>query len=146
MVGNGTVAARDGRPVKVSARSIAGDATGEVTDSVEVALRQIDERLRELQPFVEEYARLEAAAAAAGLAPQHPSHRPWGRPRGSKGTDTRATRAIVVVRARPGITIPELAQEIGVRPNGLYCVLSQLEADGQVRHVRDGRLRRWHPT
>jgi transposase-like protein len=55
---------------------------------------------------------------------------------------TRASQALELVRARPGITIPEIAQEMGIQQNYLYRVLPSLEADGQVR--KEGRG--WHPA
>ena len=61
-----------------------------------------------------------------------------GRPRGS---GTRANEALAIVREQPGITIPEMAQKMGIQQNYLYRVLPGLEQDGQVR--KEGRG--WFP-
>jgi hypothetical protein len=72
-----------------------------VTDFLDEKRREISDRLKELKPLVEEYARLEAAASALdGVGTSAPSasaprtrKRGPGRPRGSaaaKGTATKA--------------------------------------------------------
>jgi hypothetical protein len=137
-----------------------------VTDFLDTKRREITERLRELKPLVEEYHRLEAAAsaleglggralerlsgrgsngrmrAAGSRTPARRSAaggtRRRGRPRGS---GTRSLQALELVRARPGITIPDLAKEMGIKQNYLYRVLPALARDGQVTK----RGRGWHP-
>ena len=130
-----------------------------MTDFLDEKRKEIQARLKELKPLVEEYQRLEAAeralagvngtparaaaapaaarrsrsdsssaAAAAGAA---------GRP---KGSGTRALQALELVRARPGITIPELAEAMGIKQNYLYRVMPTLAEEGQV--VKSGRG--WH--
>ena len=61
-----------------------------------------------------------------------------GRPRGS---GTRSKEALELVRRRPGITIPEIAEAMGIQQNYLYRVLPALQKDGLVR--KEGRG--WHP-
>jgi DNA-binding IscR family transcriptional regulator len=46
------------------------------------------------------------------------------------------------VRAKPGISIAELADQMGIKANYLYRVMPSLEAEGQVAK-RDGG---WHPA
>jgi predicted Rossmann fold nucleotide-binding protein DprA/Smf involved in DNA uptake len=122
----------------------------EVADFLDTKVQEIEERLRELAPLVEEFERLEAAAAALEdvdgtrrrvAAPSTNGNR-RGRPRGSRGGNTRATQAVELVRTRPGITIPELAEQMGIKPNYLYRILPQLEEDGKVRREDKG----WHPA
>jgi len=124
-----------------------------VADFLDAKVREIEERLQELRPLVEEYRRLEAAAAALDDVEEPASARPAargsangssrrGRPRGSRGNNTRATQAVELVRSRPGITIPELAEQMGIKPNYLYRILPQLAEDGQVRRKDKG----WHPA
>ncbi|MGI8803386.1 MAG: hypothetical protein ACR2KV_14680, partial [Solirubrobacteraceae bacterium] len=60
-----------------------------------------------------------------------------GRPRGS---GTRARQALELVGQRPGITIPEMASEMGIKQNYLYRVLPTLEKEGRVIK----RERGWH--
>ena len=123
--------------------------------------KEIQARLKELKPLVDEYSRLEAAeralsgvgstprAAASSTAPRRgrraagggsassSSNGRRGRPRGS---GTRSLQALELVRSRPGITIPELAEAMGIKQNYLYRVMPQLAGDGQV--VKSGRG--WH--
>lgn len=114
-------------------------------DFLDEKRREIDSRLKELRPLVDEYNRLEKAAAAlAGVgngSVQSPSRRRGrrGRPRGS---GTRAKQALELVRARPGITIRELSEAMGIHANYLYRVMPTLESEGQVVKRDKG----WHPA
>jgi len=100
--------------------------------------------------MVDEYDRLQKAAAAlAGVggngrarqarATGGTRRRGRGRPR---GTGKRAQQALELVRARPGITIRELADAMGIHANYLYRVMPTLESEGQVKK----RDRGWHPA
>ena len=133
-----------------------------MADFLDEKKREIDARLKELRPLVEEYHRLEAAAdalggvpasggsAAAGPRPSAASSaRPQPRLRASgtrrrgrpRGSGTRSKQALELVRTRPGITIPEIAEAMGIQQNYLYRVLPSLQKDGLVR--KEGRG--WHP-
>ncbi|MGH2942491.1 MAG: hypothetical protein ACRDLN_06935, partial [Solirubrobacteraceae bacterium] len=83
--------------------------------------------------------RAPARAKASGrrTAPATAGRR--GRP---KGSGKRGEEALALVKQRPGITIPQLAETIGIKQNYLYRVLPGLAADGLVR--KDGRG--WHPA
>jgi CRP-like cAMP-binding protein len=131
-----------------------------MADFLEEKKREINTRLKELRPLVDEFHRLEAAAAALGGVPgatgnsgaaRAPARRARrrrtttsagsgrrGRPRGS---GTRSKQALELVASRPGITIPEIAEAIGIQQNYLYRVLPALQKDGLVR--KEGRG--WHP-
>jgi hypothetical protein len=124
----------------------------QVTDFLDEKRKEIDTRLRELRPLVDEYRRLEQAAQAlAGVGGtarggarrtagrRGAAKRRRGRPRGS---GTRAIQAQELVRARPGITIRELADAMDIKANYLYRVMPSLEADGKVKKRRGG----WHPA
>lgn len=127
-----------------------------MADFLDAKVREIEERLQQLHPLVEEFQRLEAAAAVLesvdgnGAAPaatktvrtRAANGSARGRPRGSRGENTRATQAIELVRTRPGLTIPELAEHMGIKPNYLYRILPQLEEDGKVKREGKG----WHPA
>jgi CRP-like cAMP-binding protein len=132
-----------------------------MADFLEEKKREISNRLKELKPLVEEYHRLEAAqralqgvgsdgGGAGGARRSAPARRRDGASAGGKGTrrrgrprgsGTRANEALKLVRDQPGITIPEIAQRIGIQQNYLYRVLPGLEQDGLVR--KEGRG--WHP-
>jgi DNA-binding IclR family transcriptional regulator len=49
----------------------------------------------------------------------------------------RGRQLLELVRARPGITVSEVAAEFGVDPTGLYRVVKRLEQSGDVR--KNGR-------
>jgi DNA-binding IclR family transcriptional regulator len=49
---------------------------------------------------------------------------------------------LALVKASPGITIPEIAEKLGIKQNYLYRVLPGLAEDGHV--VKDGRG--WTPS
>jgi hypothetical protein len=136
-----------------------------MADFLDEKRKEIQARLKELKPLVEEYQLLEAAeqalsgvadggavvavaAPAAPAAPRRVTRRASsaasparsarrGRPR---GTGTRAAQALELVRDRPGITIPELAEAMGIQQNYLYRVLPGLAEEGKV--TKSGRG--WH--
>ena len=130
-----------------------------MADFLDEKRSEIGTRLKELKPLVEEYQRLEAAAAAldgvnptvasptptrrAGRASSANSRRGKGTGRRGrpKGSGTRGAEALALVRDNPGITIPEIAEKMGIKQNYLYRVLPGLAEDGLVR--KDGRG--WHP-
>ena len=134
-----------------------------MADFLDEKRKEIQARLKELKPMVEEYDRLEAAEralsgvggtarATASAAPASTPRRRRrsarsgngrrGRPRGS---GTRGAQALELVKARPGITIPELAEAMGIKQNYLYRVMPGLAEEGKVTksgrgwHARDGQ-------
>jgi hypothetical protein len=126
-----------------------------MADFLDEKRKEIRARLQELKPLVDEYHRLEAAAqaldgvksttATATAAPRRSRSTATrgggtgrrGRPRGS---GTRSKEALALVRSNPGITIPELADKMGIKANYLYRVLPGLQKDGMVRRQGSG----WH--
>jgi hypothetical protein len=139
-----------------------------MADFLDEKRNEIGARLKELKPLVEEYQRLEAAAAALDGVPTragagHGSNgsgstrratarvKTAGRSRGAgggtgrrgrpKGSGTRGAEALALVKGNPGITIPEIAEKMGIKQNYLYRVLPGLAEDGLVK--KDGRG--WHP-
>jgi ribosomal protein S25 len=127
-----------------------------MADFLEEKKREIASRLKELRPLVDEFHRLEAAQralegvgdSAGAAAPRRrgarrsPSSGATGRKRGRpRGSGNRAQQALKLVTDNPGITIPEMAQRMGIQVNYLYRVLPNLEQDGKVR--KEGRG--WFP-
>lgn len=156
--------------------------------------KQIESRLRELKPLVEEYQQLEKLAsgwiedargrveearervpglggsragtrrratrttrkastpstaggspAASSTRAKAPSRkratgarRSTGARRGRRGGNTRANQALALVKTKPGITIPDIATEMGIKQNYLYRVLPGLEAEGKVKRQDKG--------
>jgi CRP-like cAMP-binding protein len=124
-----------------------------MADFLDEKRSELMQRLDELRPLVEEYHRLEAAIAALdGVNPGGGSsarrrgggdvngngNGRRGRPRGS---GTRGKQALELVRSTPGITIPEIAEQMGIQQNYLYRVLPGLQKEGLIR--KEGRG--WHP-
>jgi len=126
---------------------------------VDSTVKDIDSRLSELKA---EVAKLEAARAAlvggasrprrgpgrpaaakaaSAVSTRRQARRP-GRPRGRRAGNTRSNQALELVRTRPGITIPQIAEELKIEPNYLSRVMPKRVSDGQVK--RDGQG--WHPA
>ena len=128
-----------------------------MTEFVDSTVKDIDSRLRELK---EEVSKLEAARAALVGGRRGPGRPPGsgsgsgstttrrraarrpGRPRGRRSGGTRANQALELVRSSPGITIPQIAENLKIEPNYLYRVMPKLVSDGQVRREGQG----WHPV
>jgi hypothetical protein len=90
--------------------------------------------------------RPRGSGRATVRAPSKPKRRP-GRPPAKrragrrKGSGTRAAEASTLVKGQPGITIPELADKMGIKQNYLYRVLPGLAQEGRVSK----RGRGWYP-
>ena len=130
-----------------------------MADFLDEKRKEIQARLKELRPVVEEYELLKAAddalgkvggngtprAASAAPATRRPKRAAGsgrrGRPRGG---GTRAAQALDLVKNKPGITIPELAEAMGIQQNYLYRVMPGLAEEGKVTksgrgwHLREG--------
>jgi hypothetical protein len=123
---------------------------------VDSTVKDIDDRLRELK---DEVTKLEAARAALVGGRRGPGRPPGsasaakattrkgtgrrpGRPRGRRSGGTRSAQALELVRNRPGITIPEIAEELKIEPNYLYRVMPALVKDGQITRQGKG----WNPA
>jgi hypothetical protein len=181
----------EGRDVRIKQKP-PGREEQVVTDFLDEKRQEITKRLDELTPLVEEYRRLESAAAALGGiggsagARVAPRRRGPGRPRGPgkaasttkkgpgrpkkvgrpkkagrpvgsgrkavtaaprrragrrKGSDTRAAQALTLVQGQPGITVPQLAAEMGIKQNYLYRVLPGLQQERKLSK----RGRGWYP-
>jgi hypothetical protein len=133
-------------------------------ESLDVIRKQVRDRMNELAPLVEEFRQLEQASAALdGGAASAQTPRAGGGRRGrgggsgqaragagngseaprrgrKPGSGTRAGEALKLVEDRPGITIPELAEAMGIKQNYLYRVMPTLAGEGKV--VKSGRG--WH--
>jgi hypothetical protein len=129
-----------------------------MTDFLDEKRKEIDARMRELRPMVDEYNRLEQAASAlSGVGgTQRATAPPRRRARGSgggggggnrrrgrpRGSGNRAKQALELVRAQPGISISQMASAMKIQPNYLYRVMPTLESEGQVVKRDKG----WHPA
>jgi hypothetical protein len=133
------------------------------TDFLTKQRRQIEARLKELQPAHEEYLTLlEARDALAGVKSGNgrrgpgrpPGKRGPGRPRGSgtkaasrrKATrrrrgGTRREQALALIKQNPGITVADIADRMGIRQNYLYRVTQELQKERKVSRRGGG----FHP-
>jgi predicted ArsR family transcriptional regulator len=113
----------------------------------------LEKRLHELEPLIEEHAQVRKALDAlkgAGTRAQRAATTPApkastatstsgrGRPRGS---GRRAEEALKLVHRHPGITLQEMAKRMKIKANYLYRVLPQLEKDGKIKKQHKG----YHP-
>lgn len=121
------------------------------TSTVNEAAKLLRDRIAELD---DERAKLERALAS--LTDGREGKRGPGRPRGAASTapsngrkrrrrrkgGTRAEHAMRVISENPGVSASEVADKLGIKPNYMYRVLHELQADGKVR--KDGRA--YHPA
>ena len=126
-----------------------------MADFLDETRKEIQARLKELRPLVDEFHRLEAAERAlSGVgtttsAPARQTRRKrtsggagtsGGRRGRPKGSGTRAKEALKLIGDRPGVTIPELADAMGIKQNYLYRVVPDLQSQGLVTKSGKG----WH--
>ena len=108
------------------------------TDAVTEAADLLRARLRELDA---ERAKLERALGS--LTGGREGKRGPGRPRGSTAANgrrrrrrrggTRADQALKLIKESPGIGASEIAKQLGIKPNYMYRVLTDLQKDGKVK-------------
>jgi predicted Rossmann fold nucleotide-binding protein DprA/Smf involved in DNA uptake len=122
-------------------------------NAVDEAANLLRERISELDA---ERAKLERALAS--LTDGREGKRGPGRPRGSASSTrqssngrkrrrsrkggTRAEHALKVIAENPGVSASEIAERLQIKPNYMYRVLTELQADGKVR--KEGRA--YHPA
>ena len=124
-----------------------------MADTLNKLRSDLEKRIREIEPLVEEHARIrqalealkglggsrlgEGSSPAVGRAGSA-AKRGRGRPRGSSA---RAQQVLKLVREQPGITIAELAQRMKMKPNYLYRIVPGLQKDGKLEKRDKG----FHP-
>ena len=99
---------------------------------------QVEGRLKELEPLVQEYEELRRIAAAIdGDVQASPRRelRPSGP--GRPGNSARADEAERLIAGSPGISVAELAETMGIGPTYLYRLLPRMEREGRLR--KEGR-------
>ena len=107
---------------------------------VDQARDLIKQRIDELDA---ERAQLERALAdlSGGRLGRRRPGRPRGstnsKPSGRRRSGTRADQAVKIVQENPGISAGEVAKRLGIAPNYMYRVMSELEKEGRVH--KDGR-------
>jgi len=122
------------------------------SNAVDEAVKLLRDRISELD---DERAKLERALSS--LTEGREGKRGPGRPRGSSAMrqssngrkrrrsrkgGTRAEHALKVIAENPGVSASEIAERLHIKPNYMYRVLTELQADGKVR--KEGRA--YHPA
>lgn len=123
--------------------SPANNVVAEAADLLRARLRELDG----------ERAKLERALAS--LTDGREGKRGPGRPKGSSSPaaangrrrrrrrgGTRADQAVKLIGANPGIGASDIARQLGIKPNYMYRVLTDLQKEGRIR--KDGRA--YHPA
>jgi hypothetical protein len=125
-------------------------------DTLSKIRTDLEKRLKDLEPLVQEHAHVRQALDAlkgAGGRVQRPSRNGAKRPAATKtattptrrgrpqGSGARAQEALRLVHAHPGITVAEMAKRMKIKPNYLYRVLPGLEKEGKVKKQDKG----FHP-
>jgi len=119
-----------------------------MADFLDEKIQEMEARLRDLRPLVDEYKRLEKALAAlrgTATRPQAESTRRTRRrttggrrgPRRPRGSRTQ--EALELISQNPGIKVRELADRMQITPNYVYQLLPKLESEGKVER-RDGGI------
>ncbi len=123
--------------------SPASNAVSEAADLLRARIGELDAERGKLE------------RALASLTDGREGKRGPGRPRGSASTSsgsgrrrrrrrggTRAEQAVKVITGTPGIGASDIAKQLGIKPNYMYRVLTELQKDGKIR--KDGRA--YHPA
>ena len=118
--------------------------------TVEEIRSQVEGRLKELEPYVDEYRRLQRVVEAidaensAGIVTRRAAPRRVLRRAGAgrPGHSARAEQAQQLIAERPGISVAELAESMGIGPTYLYRLLPALEREGKLRKEGKG----YHPA
>jgi hypothetical protein len=123
-----------------------------LADLVDRVQEEIEGRLRELRPAIEEYRTLEEAQKALASnrvdrRRQAPASASGRRPAGARPRRKRATRAeaqrrrdrlVVMLRERPDARPAELAATLRMSNQNLYGLLRRLQADKVLRKTKSG--------
>jgi hypothetical protein len=116
----------------------AGDASAQ--DTARTAGELLD-RPESVAP--EQNANGDAQGASAPARRRRRQPAAVSKPRTRRKPGTRASAGsrqedvLRLIRQRPGVTVRDLGQELGVDSTGLYRVVRRLESDGQIR--KEGR-------
>ncbi|HEX7259356.1 MAG TPA: hypothetical protein VF272_00285 [Candidatus Saccharimonadia bacterium] len=113
---------------------------------VEARRAALQLRINELRPVVDESERLEAALVALdkhSLTKKKRSSRSRSRERGNHAGGKRSQLALAIIQEKPGITIPEIARDMGIKSNYLYRAVPALADAGHI--VKDETTKGWSP-
>ncbi len=127
-----------------------------MADLVGQIQRDIEKRLQELRPLIEEKERLEAVlaalkngsvATASAPRPRATTTRPAGRAPYAAGKGRRAPRGanreaiLAVVRERPGVSAAEVAEITRIAKPTVHTTISQLKRKGILEPEGSGGVK-----
>lgn len=105
------------------------------------SIRRLEEAIKDHDPQAEARKMIAEAKAASPSKLAAQDSVETGQSNGKHTGDPKA-RVLALIKAEPGITTPELATKLSVKPNRLYRLLPSLASEGEVQ--KDGRG--WHPA
>jgi transposase len=124
--------------------------------------QRVDKRLEELRPLLDEYRELLAvreglansnlpslerllagSSAASGTATRRrtgtrSARRGAGKAKKTRPQAGRAQQALEIIGAKPGITVKEVAAQMGINENYLYRLLPRMEKEGSLKRQGPG--------
>jgi ParB/RepB/Spo0J family partition protein len=120
-----------------------GDNYGD--DTAKAAPKLLDELVKDagILTDLKPEAKRRAAAKPDAAAPTGDVAGPPAAAPAKRVPSARSGKVLELVTAEPGLTIPELAERLGIAQNYLYRILPELQKDGKVTK-QDGR--KWHPV
>jgi Winged helix-turn-helix DNA-binding len=120
-----------------------------VLEDLRAVEQRLVARLEELRPLVEEYEELKRTADRLGIdvnrratarsrsakkAPARATPSGRRRPGGTRATGAeRRERVLALIAARPGITVREMSEEMGVDAPQIYRVVRKLQSEGRIK-------------
>jgi hypothetical protein len=123
-----------------------------MSDVIEKARREIEARLAELRPVIDEIRRLEDALAALTGESSAPAKRGPGRPPKSATSTRRSSgkrarpgenkrKILTAIRENPGITAAQVAEKTGLPKPSVASSISKMKRDGEVESAGGSGLR-----
>jgi hypothetical protein len=79
-----------------------------------------------------------SSTAARGSASSNGRRRPRRRGTRRRAGGTRADQALALIKSSPGVTVPQIADRMGIRQNYLYRVTAALQKQGSVKRKGQG--------
>ena len=106
-------------------------STEKVSELLSSRLTEIDDEKKRIERAIE------ALSSTNGRAPKRAAPTLPDRRRRKRRGGTRADQAVTMINETPGISASKIAKAMKIKPNYLYRLLGELEAEGKVK--KDGR-------
>jgi len=105
---------------------------------IEARAAALEEEARQLRAASAALSQLQGDTTGAPIARRPARRKPAGPPTRrttGPGAGTRAQEAVRLIAETPSITIPQLADKMGIKKNYLYRVVPGLEKAGELQRV-----------